>query len=143
MNKKSMLETFSKRVTALRQSLHLSRRKMAVFFRATEVTYRRYEQGFILPSFMSLVAAGEELGISLDWLVYGRGEMYYRDIAERVAKQVVHEAASPEVLNLMDHIKRVPLVRNELLSHFYKIKTEHEEVIAREMEKTAVGAMQS
>ena len=140
MNKKSIMENFSKRITELRQAMHLSRKKMAAFFNTAEVTYRRYEQGLMMPGFFSLYAAGVKLGVSVDWLVYGRGPVYYKVIEEKVEKQSVQETLTPEVLNLFEHIKRVPMVRNEMLSYFYKIRIEHEETIVKEMERTAAAS---
>jgi len=137
MNKKSIMEGFSKRITELRREMRLSRKQMAAFFVVTEVTYRRYEQGVMLPGFLSMYTAGVQLGVSLDWLVYGRSPVYYKEIEEKLKKQdAPHEAIAPEVLNLLEHIKRVPLVRNEMLSYFYKIRIDHEEAIVKEMERT-------
>jgi transcriptional regulator with XRE-family HTH domain len=108
---------------------------MATFFMTTQVTYRRYEQGVMLPSFISLYTAAVKLGVSLDWLVCGRGPIYFKEIKEKLAKQAAHEANSPEIINLLDHMNRIPLLCNEILSYFYKFKAEHGEIIAKGMEE--------
>ena len=127
-------EDFCKRLTELRKSLHYSRSKMATFFRVAQVTYRRYEQGKMLPGFFSLYDVAVKLGVSLDWLVCGRGPVYFKEIKEKLKKQAVHEAYPPEITNLLDHMNRIPLLRNEILSYFYKLKAEHEVIIAKGME---------
>lgn len=137
MEKQMKDEDFSKRLTELRKSLHYSRSKMATLFRVALVTYRRYEQGLMLPSFFSLYDVAVKLGVSLDWLVCGRGPVYFKEIKEKLEKQAVHEAYPPEITNLLDHMNRIPLLRNEILSYFYKLKAEHEGIIARGMEEPA------
>jgi transcriptional regulator with XRE-family HTH domain len=137
MDSKSIQENFSKRLTELRQALHYSRRKMATFFRVTQITYRRYEQGVMLPGFISLYDVAVKLGVSLDWLVCGQGPVYFKEIKEKLEKQAVHEAYPPEITNLLDHMNRIPLLRNEMLSYFYKLKAEHGEIIARGMEESS------
>jgi transcriptional regulator with XRE-family HTH domain len=128
-------EDFCKRIKELRKALHYSRSKMAGFFRVALVTYRRYEQGLMLPSFFRLYDVAVKLGVSLDWLVCGRGPVYFKEIKEKLEKQAVHEANPPEITNLLDHMNRIPLLRNEILSYFYKLKAEHEGIIARGMEE--------
>jgi len=39
----------------------------------------RYEQGKILPGYHGLYSIAEKLGISLDWLVCGKGPAYYKE----------------------------------------------------------------
>ena len=129
-------EDFCKRIKELRKSLHYSRRQMATFFRVALVTYRRYEQGKMLPGFFSLYDVAVKLGVSLDWLVCGRGPVYFKEIKEKLEKQAVHEAYPPEITNLLDHMNRIPLLRNEILSYFYKLKAEHEGIIAKGMEES-------
>jgi len=135
MEKQMKDEDFSKRIKELRQALHYSRSKMAGFFRVALVTYRRYEQGLMLPSFFSLYDVAVKLGVSLDWLVCGRGPVYFKEIQEKLGKQKVHETNPPEITNLLDHMNRIPLFCNEILSYFYKLKAEHGEIIASGMEE--------
>ena len=137
MDSKTIQENFSSRITELRQSLHYSRGKMATFFRVSQVTYRRYEQGVMLPGFTSLYDVAVKLGVSLDWLVCGRGPVYFKEIQEKLKKQAVHETNPPEITNLLDHMNRIPLLRNEILSYFYKLKAEHEGIIAKSMEESS------
>jgi transcriptional regulator with XRE-family HTH domain len=135
MGTKTIQENFSSRLTGLRQSLHYSRGQMATYFKVKQVTYRRYEQGLLMPGFTSLYGVAVKLGVSLDWLVCGRGPVYFKEIQEKLEKQEIHETNPPEIANLLDHMNRIPLFCNEILSYFYKLKAEHGEIIASAMEK--------
>ena len=130
---KTIQENFSSRLTELRKSLHYSRGQMAAYFMVNRGTYRKYELGLMMPGFTSLYGVAVKLGVSLDWLVCGRGPVYFKEIQEKLEKQEVHETNPPEITNLLDHMNRIPLFCNEILSYFYKLKAEHGEIIASAM----------
>ena len=136
MDKKSLTKEFSARLTGLREELHHSRVKMAEFFKTAQDSYRRYELGEMLPGFQSLYAAAMELGLSLDWLVCGRGPVYYQEKEEKTENETpsgLSRESGDEIAALLDHIDRIPLLRHEIMVYFYKFKVEHEDLIARSM----------
>lgn len=62
------------RLRAVRDSLSLTQGEMASRLGVPYRTYQNYEQGKTAPKVASLVALSASSGISLDWLILGRGE---------------------------------------------------------------------
>lgn len=141
MDNNSLNKQFVNRISILRQNSAYSKKNMADFFNTSQNTYRRYERGEILPGFLSLYSVAMKLGISLDWLVGGRGPVFYQEKGEKKSTEVVpgtiQQVFSPEIANLIDHIERIPLLRDEMLAFFYKFKVEHRELIEKSKEETA------
>jgi len=122
---------FSKRLKELRQSLHYSTKEMGDCFNTTQVSYRRYEQEKMVPGFHSLYFFTEKLGVSLDWLVCGKGSVYYQDKEKKESLQNLLPGSSPEeIKDLLEHMNRIPLLRHEVLACFYKFKEDHKELVA-------------
>ncbi len=134
MDIKSLKNTLSRRLIELRQSLHYSTRKMGEYFRVSATTYHRYEQGKMLPSFPGLYSAAEKLGISLDWLVCSKGPVYYEDKEKKDSLQnLLSNTSTEEISDLLEHMNRIPLLRHEVFTCFYKFKTDHKELVAEGM----------
>jgi transcriptional regulator with XRE-family HTH domain len=137
MDLKDLKQEFSRKITDLRQQLHYTRAEMGNCFNVSLGTYRRYEEGKILPGFPCLRSIAARLGLSLDWLVYGRGPVYYKE-KEEIAKtessqKSLLEAAPAEITELLEHMHRIPLLRYEVLAYFYKFKAEHKELVSEAM----------
>ncbi len=79
MDIKNLKSIFSSRIKELRGTLNYSTKGMGDCLRASQTSYRRYEQGKILPGYPGLYSIAEKLGISLDWLVCGKGPVYYKE----------------------------------------------------------------
>ena len=127
MDKKSLLKEFSYRLEKVRKTLGYSGRAMSDFFGVNPVNYARYENGKMFPGFMALHRFAKATGISLDWFVCNREPMYYQE-KEEIAKAVLTEDA--EIEEMLEHARRIPLLRHELLVGFYKFKEEHKEMTA-------------
>ncbi len=147
MDRDSMLKDFSYKVRKLRESMKVNHQKMGAYFCVRRMNYSRYENGQIFPNFMGLHCFANKTGISLDWLVCSKGPMYYKEKAEVEEKEAEAEtevleekpetpaAAAPkivddEITTLLDHMERIPLLRHEILAHFYKFKDSHPDLIA-------------
>ncbi len=136
-----MKSIFSSRIIELRQKLGYSTKSMSNCLNASQTSYRRYEQGKILPAYPGLYSIAEKLGISLDWLVCGKGPVYYKEKETKDQSEVKKETLQDllpgtpleEIKDLLGHMNRIPLLRHEIFTYFYKFKAEHKELIAEGM----------
>ena len=147
MDIKSLKNIFSSRIIELHRSLNYSTKKMGECLRASSTSYLRYEQGKTLPGLPGLYSIAEKLGISLDWLVCGKGPVYYKekektDQVEESAKEkmnILQEFlpgfSQDEINDFMELMSRIPLLRHEVLVFFYKFKEEHKDLVAEVMTK--------
>ncbi len=137
MDIKNLKSIFSSRIIELRRSLNYSTKKMGDCLWASQTSYRRYEQGKILPGYPGLYAIAENLGISLDWLVCGKGPVYYKekeknDRAEEkkeTLQDLLTGSSLEEIKDLLENMNRIPLLRHEILVYFYKFKAEHKDLV--------------
>jgi hypothetical protein len=93
----------------------------------------------MLPGFPALYSAAEKLGISLDWLVCSKGPVYYKEIEKKdqveekekkePPKDFLPGSSREEIIDLLEHMNRIPLLRNEVLVYFYKFKAEHKYLV--------------
>jgi len=131
MDIKSLKVTVSGRLMELRRSLHFSTTKMRENLKVSATTYNRYERGKMLPGFPALYFAAEKLGISLDWLVCGKGPIYYKDKEKKDSLQnLISGSSEEEIKNFLEHMNRIPLLRHEILACFYKFMEDHKELVS-------------
>ncbi len=143
MGQTSLLKDFGYKLRKLREFLKYSTAKMAGYFGTVQVNYGRYEKGKIFPGFLAMRSFANSTGISLDWLICDREPMYYKEkkegietadeeetkLKEEVRQELIREMMVPEgeIKDLMEHMERIPLLRHEVLVHFYKFKEQHKE----------------
>jgi transcriptional regulator with XRE-family HTH domain len=116
MDRKSLLNEFSYKLRKLRSSLGYGSRKMAGFLGTGKTNYYRYENGKVFPGFWGLRSIANSLGISLDWLVCGKGPMYYKEVREEKEEGPSApgvKTADKEIKNLVESMERIPLLRHE------------------------------
>jgi len=147
MDTKNLKSIFSSRIVELRRLLNYSTKKMSECLSASSTSYLRYEQGKTLPGFSGLFSIAEKLGISLDWLICGKGPVYYKEkektdqVEERaVEKMNILQKFLPgfsqdEINDFLELMSRIPLLRHEVLVFFYKFKEEHKDLVAEVMTK--------
>jgi len=148
MDRKTLLKDFAYKLRKVRESLKYTQREMADYFGTEKTNYTRYESGKIFPGFIGLYYFANSSGISLDWLVFGKGPRYYKEKLEEETddKQVIEEKkvieekeeAQPvpavkipegEIKELLEYMERIPYLRHEILVSFYKFKEEHKEIV--------------
>jgi len=142
MNRTSLLKDFSNKIFKYRESSGYSNKKMAAYFGVAPVNYTRYEQAIIFPNFGALYSFAIKTGISLDWLVCGKGPMYFEEKMEKEEKEekaaseekevtskkkgeqteLIGTMMDDEIKELVEHMERIPLLRHEILVSFYKFK---------------------
>ncbi len=123
---------------------------MARLLGITQSTYQRYEYGDHAPSPFTMNLYVKEFGISLEWLILGRGPKYFGDIRnalEKVKKlekeneslkqeldalKGEHQAHNPEgsvvvkekdMVELFRYTDENPLLKHQLLTYFFQYKS--------------------
>jgi len=136
MDRKTLLKDFAYKLRKVRESLKYTQRKMADYFGTEKTNYTRYENGKIFPGFIGLSYFANSSGISLDWLVCGKGPRYYKENLEKEKDD--KEEAQPvpaveipegEIKELLEYMERIPFLRHEILVFFYKFKEGHKEIV--------------
>ncbi len=99
---------------------------MAAHLGLERASYAKYEIGRALPPHKNLEVLASHFDISLDWLVAGKGPMFYKGKARAVEET---EEFTGEMKELFDHMLRIPLLRHEVLSCFHKFKLEYKDLV--------------
>jgi transcriptional regulator with XRE-family HTH domain len=125
----------------LRKLLNLSRKEMAARLGLTRSGYTRNENGDTFPGKSTLRRLSKDFDISMDWLFFDRGPMYFQEKLPEEKEPPVKEQEEPpreeeekrtprieevmpDVRELLDHMEQDPLLRYEMLLTFYKYKKE-------------------
>lgn len=124
--RQELLKNVGDRIKQLRGVLGCSRRQMAAALDITVATYSKYEYGKVLPGYPTLVKLARLHDLSLDWLVAGRGALFYREKAEtaRPDAPTAGITALQDVKELLAAMAQSPLLRHQVLSYFFKLKAQ-------------------
>ncbi|HLP61144.1 MAG TPA: helix-turn-helix transcriptional regulator [Candidatus Deferrimicrobium sp.] len=125
MDRKSLLRAIGERLKKAREPFKLSQNEMADHLGVYRSSYSRYESGRISPQMLSLYKLATENDISMDWLIADKGPMYYGEREKAAAAGTLGE----DVDELLNHMKRIPLLRHEVLVLFYKFKEDHKDLV--------------
>ena len=116
------------RLRQLRTHLNYSPREMAARLGIQTSPYYKNENGDTLPGSDSLYRLHQDFGISLDWLFFNYGPMYYRErqSAEETEKPEpvtgappTWEERMPGVQEMLQHMEQDPLLRHRILLYYY------------------------
>ncbi|MCP4218048.1 MAG: hypothetical protein GY765_25620 [bacterium] len=92
-------------------------------------TFRSYTKGNNTPLARTLYRVGANLGISLDWLVMGRGKMLYKP------PYTEKELVRGELEKMLVVMETVPAIRDEMKAHYEKLKEVNGNHIREELKK--------
>lgn len=148
MNRKNTDNKTGKKIEKIRLSLDYSTSQMAKKINLHNVTYNRIEKGKSIPSFNTLRHLGNNLDVSLDWLICDKGEMFFPEKndptktpqpqqttqdttqetgGERINYNNIPEPQREDVKELLEHMENNPRLRYEILAQFYRFKEEKKE----------------
>jgi len=144
MSRKDLLKDIGYRLKKIREALNNSGPQMASEFGVMRSSYLRNETGKTCPGIITMQILGNRFNISLDWLICEKGPMYYREKEKKqqeLSKTVLEVKPAPETLDslpgdireLLEHMKRIPLLRYETLASFHKFKEEYKEMVSAAM----------
>lgn len=134
MSSKTEISTNSvgERLRELRSRLKKTQAEMGRILGLKRSSFGKYETMENFPSLKLLHSLATRFNVSLDYLICGRGTLFYgKDETDPGRKTVKGELE--ELLDLMD---RVPLVHHSILSYFQKLKLENKELIDKYLSET-------
>jgi len=119
--KRKLRKDIGARLAQLRETLELSRNKMAGKINISRAAFQRNEEGQWFPEFSTLVKLSSVFGVSLDWLLVNRGPMYYKQkIAETEGNERDSLLMREEYRELLDNLEKYPVLRYEVLLQVQK-----------------------
>jgi hypothetical protein len=74
----------------------------------------------------------------MDWFMFGKGPMQFkrernrvRDLEQKmeILRGKVERTITPDVEELVEHMKRIPLLRHEVLGFFHRFKMDNRELV--------------
>lgn len=119
------------RLREVREHLRFSQKKMGGQFEMKENAYGKTETGYTAPSLKLLYMLATGFNVSLDWLVCGRGTMFYGD----PGKKAKTDELNREIDEMLELIEKLPLARHLILGYFQKFKVDYNDVIQKELEQ--------
>jgi transcriptional regulator with XRE-family HTH domain len=128
------------RLAQMRKRLKYTQQKMGEIFGISRVYYTRQEIGSSFPSHHVLHKLGQRLNVSLDWLICGKGPMFYRDKAREQEAAEQENASggglklSKEQRRLIEHMNRFPLLHHEVMAFYHRFMMEHRDLVDEEPE---------
>ncbi|MCX6584433.1 MAG: helix-turn-helix transcriptional regulator [Candidatus Aminicenantes bacterium] len=79
MNRKKVLQDIALRLKKIRETLRFSPVDMTKRIGTYRTNYYKYESATSFPHFAVLTRLGNNLGVSLDWLILAKGPMFYKE----------------------------------------------------------------
>ena len=134
---RTFIQGTGQRLINIRRQLQYSPGEMAARLGIGLNGYYKNETGETTPSQKTLYQLQKEYGISMDWFLFNKGPVRFRDkpaeteksqkVAETEAeteakKSTSKEKVNPETKDLLDHMEQDPLLRHEIMVYFYKYK---------------------
>ena len=120
-----------RRLRQLRNHFNYSLDEMARKLGLSKSGYFKNEGGSSFPGLKTLDLLQRSYDISMDWLLFNKGPVNYTQkpsvqppeekLAERALKNI-----SPELMQLVESMDRDPLLRAEMLVHYYRYREKRE-----------------
>ena len=142
MTRAELVNMISERLQQVRKRYRHSRARMAKAMIASESTYYKYEKAESSPDVRKFYNMAKAFNVSLDWLIVGRGEMFYKEPILLSNPDVEDGAAdgeqAPALLNpglredvreLLVHMEHIPMLRYEVLAMFQHFKVNNKDLV--------------
>ncbi|MCP4220381.1 MAG: helix-turn-helix domain-containing protein [bacterium] len=136
----------SKRLEMLRNHLGLDTNTMAAKMKVAVSTYRTYKKGDYTPSPESLATLSNTTNVSLDWLLAGKGGMFFRDAdraleAEKqaVEKQKQTDTFERELEEMNQVMRRIPKVRYRMMAYYQEVIEDQKVIMHRQPATPRIG----
>ncbi len=114
-----------RRLESFRKTLGITATELSQKLGMKVSSYYKNESGATLVRLASLNRLRRDYNLSVDWLYFGKGEMYLgrREAVESaVAEKPSRNGATSEVRELLDHMEKDVLLKHEVMAFFYKYK---------------------
>ncbi len=117
------------RLRQVRDHFGYSQDKMSEIMGIKKVTYSKNERGLHLPTSEGLLDLHRRLGISVEWLLFGCGPMWWEELQDKKKKRDEIDALSPELREMIALMGRVPMMNHSVMLHFQQFKAANQELI--------------
>ncbi len=126
-----LIRDIGTRLRQLREYLGYSRHQMASIMGVDYGTYAKNETGWFSPNLNSLNILAFNPGVSLDWLLVGRGSM----LAGKSIPGKRPPAVS-EVHQLLEHMEAIPLLRHEMMAFYERFLLKNRDLVESSLNPT-------
>jgi len=133
MTRKDIAKAIGSKLLQVRQTYELSLTRMAETLNCSRLSYTRNENGCAIPNFFTICNLGNQLGISLNWLILDEGPMLLKEITAEKKIETVSLPLSPDFKELFEHMEKIPLLRFEILAQLHRFKEEHQALVEKAM----------
>lgn len=127
--KNETLESISSRLRQIRHHLNYGQNKMSQMIGIGQMTYGKNERGLHLPNTTTLISLHQRLGISIEWLLFGHGPMYWQEIREKNKDSQELESSNQELNEMISLMKRISLLYHSIMMHYQKFKIDNKALI--------------
>ena len=123
-NRGTFHQGVGERLAKVRHQLKYSRQEMARVLGLKSSGYSKNESGDTLPGLTTLNLLQKNFDISIDWLLFNKGPMYFKDKPSLEKQTFDFVSQSQELGELMKSIEQDPQLRHEILAYFYRYKNQ-------------------
>jgi transcriptional regulator with XRE-family HTH domain len=128
--RRNVLRGGGQRLKEIRSHLDLTKLEMARKLGVDKASYYKNEYGKTFPSMASLKLLQKDHDISMDWLLFEKGPMFYREKGNELTEAKPGETQLPaiventEVKELLAFMEKDPKLKHKIMLHFYEYKEE-------------------
>jgi transcriptional regulator with XRE-family HTH domain len=135
--RRNVLRGGGKRLKEIRQLLKLTPLEMAKKLGITVACYYKNENGVTFPRMATLKMFQKDLDISMDWMLFEKGPMYYREKCKTVTDEnkLPGVVEMPEVKELLECMDKDARFRHKVLIYLYDYKDERKDLEAEPVQK--------
>jgi transcriptional regulator with XRE-family HTH domain len=111
---------------------------MGELFGITRSGYVKYESGDSYPRPRVISILARDFDISLDWLIAGKGPMYYKE-KEQPESKPDPESGLADIRELFRLMQLIPLLRYRVLALFSQFKLENSDLVQAALKPPGEG----
>jgi transcriptional regulator with XRE-family HTH domain len=144
--KKELRKAIGLRLKKIRKTLSLTQEMMARIIGIGRPNYTRIEIGDTFLNHIILHKLATEFNVSVDWLICGRGSMFIQKMEdsdmekkgdlESQCQDHWENPKNPEIVELLEHMERIPFLYHDVMEFFYYFKIKHNEIIEAILNKS-------
>ena len=119
--KRLLLENLGRRLRRVRKQLNYSLGEMAGKLGVSKSGYYKNEKGITFPGVLTLDHLQWAYDISMDWLIFNKGPVFYKEKLPELSPQETLDISS-DVREMLEQMAHDRLLEHEVLAFFYKYK---------------------
>ena len=139
--KKIKWPQIASRLEKIRQHFGYKGSQIAKLMGISPITYNRNVQGLQLPTTWSIMALHDRLGVSLEWFLFEKGPMLWKQVEEklRVEKKPqeikLADILPPELNEMIELMNKIPFLHHTIMLHYQELKIQHKDMIQVALER--------